>query len=319
LTSAHRKNNCPTLIAIDLGSNSFHLSVSQYLDGQLINLEQNRQLVQLARDIDPNLGITAQAQKRALTCLDDFNETISRYPNAFIKAVGTQVFREAKQVNQFLIEAENRLGQHIDIISSEQEAELSFSGVEFCHPRKESLFVIDIGGASTEFILGHGQHIDEAHSLNFGCVSLAKQFFSALTPTLERQAIDNCYRQVQKELAATVPIFSSHVWQCTVGASASMQIMLQLLTGDDTHTGPKDCIDRDQLARYINDLVNGEVLPDSIDPSLRFDVLPAGLAVLLSIMDSFELTTISVSGATITEGVMRQLLNNHAPQLLKRH
>jgi len=156
-----------TYAAVDLGSNSFHLLVARREHGEL------RVIDQINGRLDPAV------QDRALACLARFGQRLRGIPAANIRAVGTQTFRRLKNANAFLAVAETALGCSIDIIAGREEARLVYLGVtQGVSGHEERRLVIDIGGGSTELVIGQGLDPIEMESLQYGCVSLTRQFFS---------------------------------------------------------------------------------------------------------------------------------------------
>ena len=156
--------NAPTprdgdmLAALDLGSNSFHMVVAQRVLGQLRVVDRLRETVRMAEGLDGFGGMSAEAQERALACLSRFGQRIADIPPQHVRAVATNTVRQLRMPGQFLVPAEAALGHAIEVISGREEARLVYLGVAHAQPPKDGQLrlVIDIGGGSTECIIGRG-------------------------------------------------------------------------------------------------------------------------------------------------------------------
>jgi len=168
----------PILAAIDLGSNSFRLQIARAEGDQLYMLDGLREPVRLAAGLTPEKYLDAEAQQRALATLGRFAERLRGLPREAVRVVGTNSLRVAKNAADFIPQAEHVLGFPIDVISGLEEARLIYIGVAHeLPPSDDNRLVIDIGGGSTEFIIGNGLEPLKLESLYMGCVSFTKRFF----------------------------------------------------------------------------------------------------------------------------------------------
>ena len=296
--------HAPHFIAIDLGSNSFHLLVSCWQQDALKEVARSKQLVQLARGIDAQGQLCAEAQDRALNCLHDFQAIISRYPHARIRAVGTQALRVATNAKSFLQRAEQALSCPIEIISGAEEAELTYRGIDFfCEPKNanKKKLVIDIGGASTEFIIGQGRDIGCLESIQLGCVTLAEQYFSQPPTTITQAKMNAAYTHSREQLARISEQYLRCGWDISIGASGTMAVIAQIM-------GQSRLIRRKDLLQLINAMLKAGELNSELAPNLRHDVLPAGLAMLQAIFDQLRIEQLIVADATLKEGLLVTML-----------
>jgi len=178
---------------IDLGSNSFHLLIAHWHDGQYDIVERFSEKVQLGEGLAANGVLSSEAMERGLICLATFKHALARYPVKHCWAVGTNTLRSAKNADHFLAEA-RKLGFVIDVVSGHEEAALVYAGVLSAQsePDKTRL-VIDIGGGSTELIVGHGSRRLQTHSMDIGCISwrdiwFGERFTDALTLDVQLDA-----------------------------------------------------------------------------------------------------------------------------------
>ncbi|MGH3408761.1 MAG: hypothetical protein ACRDRJ_40640, partial [Streptosporangiaceae bacterium] len=166
------------LAAVDLGSNSFHLVVARYTHGQLVIIDRLREMVRLAAGVEENGRIDKEASARALGCLQRFGQRLHDMRADSVRVVGTNALRVAHRKQAFLERAREALGHPIEIISGMEEARLIYSGVAHTMPSEPGRrLVVDIGGGSTELIIGEGLTPLELESLQMGCVSLSERFF----------------------------------------------------------------------------------------------------------------------------------------------
>ncbi|PZP56927.1 MAG: exopolyphosphatase, partial [Azospira oryzae] len=167
-----------TLAAVDLGSNSFRLQVARVVGDQLYPLDSLREPVRLAAGLTHDKRLDEETQARALACLRRFGERLRGLPPHAVRAVGTNTLRVAKNASQFLKAAEQALGFPIEVVAGREEARLIYLGVAHALPASEDKrLVIDIGGGSTEFIIGRRRQALKLESLYMGCVSWSLRFF----------------------------------------------------------------------------------------------------------------------------------------------
>ena len=173
------KNDSRVVAAVDLGSNSFHMIVARLQGGALRVLDSIREPVRLAEGLGARHQLSVDAQWRALACLRRFGQRLRDLDSQDVRAVGTNTFRAADNADEFLAQAEQALGHPIDIISGDEEARLIYLGVARSLSSDEGRrLVVDIGGGSTELIIGQQLEAQRMNSFYMGCVSLSQQFFA---------------------------------------------------------------------------------------------------------------------------------------------
>ncbi len=166
------------IAAVDLGSNSFHMIVGELRHGQLVVLDRIRETVRLAEGLSQKGDISPDARARALDCLARFGERLRDMRADKVRAAGTSTIRRAREDSSFMVEAEEALGHPIEIVSGLEEARLIYKGVTHSLPPTYGMrLVMDIGGGSTELILGQGPQPRALESLHMGCVSMTERFF----------------------------------------------------------------------------------------------------------------------------------------------
>src|SRR6187200_2550867 len=166
------------IAAVDLGSNSFHMVVARYSHGQLIILDRLREMVRLGAGLDEQGRLTREATEAALACLERFGQRLHDMKAESVRVVGTNTLRRARRKGAFLDRARAALGHPIEIISGIEEARLIYLGVAHTMPNEPGRrLVVDIGGGSTELIVGEGLVAKRLESLYMGCVSLSLEHF----------------------------------------------------------------------------------------------------------------------------------------------
>src|SRR5260221_13397716 len=167
-----------TLAAVDLGSNSFHLQIGRVVDGQIYPLDAVREVVRLGAGLTAEKRIDRATQARALDSLAKFAERLRGFSRQAVRVVGTNALRVAKNSPQFLREARATLGFPIEVISGREEARLIYLGVAHAMPASgQRRLVVDVGGGSTEFVIGTGLEPQLMESLYMGCVSYSLKYF----------------------------------------------------------------------------------------------------------------------------------------------
>ncbi|MEJ2443325.1 MAG: Ppx/GppA phosphatase family protein [Exilibacterium sp.] len=285
-------------VAVDLGSNSFHMLIARENKGSIEVIDRVKDMVQLARGIGRDGKLSEQARQRALACLQCFAERIRRIPRSRVRAVGTKTLRSASDAEQFLKDAEAALGHPIQIISGYEEARLVYVGVAhtITNDHRKRL-IIDIGGGSTEFIIGLDYLPQRLESLSIGCVTFTERYLSEGHITWEN--IHSTGLATCEELELIRADYKAAGWNTVYGTSGTMRVISELMpeagAGIITKNGLQALIEQTVAA--------GEVTASGIS-QLRRDVLPAGMAILHAIFEQFGLEEIHVASATLKEGLI---------------
>lgn len=290
----------PYFAAIDLGSNSFHMLVVRHQDSRIEIVDREKDMVQIARGLDRDNNLSEDAQTRALDCLNRFSERLRDIPPEQIRAVGTKTLRAARNSKRFLKQAEAALGTSIQIISGYEEARLVYSGLSHAVVNEhDQRLVIDIGGGSTEFIIGKGHDANCMESLSMGCVAYTSTF--KLDPDkLTAKAMHGAYVDACSKLELIRSQYLSHGWEVTYGTSGTMRAVAELLGSTDGGA----VISRQALEELTAQAISKKQLDAPGITKLRRDVLPAGLAILKAIFEQLQLDKIHVSDATLKEGLV---------------
>ncbi|MCD9098777.1 exopolyphosphatase [Luteimonas fraxinea] len=296
------------LAAIDLGSNSFHMVVARYTLGQLRVVDRLRETVRMAEGLDSRGGLTPDVRQRALQCLSRFGQRIRDIPPQRVRALATNTVRRLSAPQAFLVPAETALGHAIEVISGREEARLIYLGVSHAQPPKpgQRRLVIDIGGGSTECIIGSGFDALERESLQIGCVASTRRFFPGGKLSKKR------WREALAEVSAEFQQFASTYrtlgWQEVVGASGTNKAIGEICAAMKLTKGAVTAqalpIVRDTLLQAGNiDAINLPGLSDDRRP-----IIAGGVLVLEAAFQVLGIDRMQVSKAAMREGVLRDML-----------
>src|ERR1700740_2665709 len=210
------------LAAVDLGSNSFHMVVARYSHGQLAIIDRLREMVRLAAGVAENGRIDKEVAARALACLERFGQRLRDMHADSVRVVGTNALRLAHRKQAFLERAREALGHPIEIIGGMEEARLIYSGVAHTLPSEPGRrLVADIGGGSTELVIGDGLTPLELESLQMGCVSLSERFFR--DGKISAKRIERARMAARLELEPVQAAFRRRGWERCAGSSGTVR------------------------------------------------------------------------------------------------
>lgn len=296
------------LAALDLGSNSFHLIVAQEVNGRLQTIDRIREMVRLAEGLDSRQQLGEAARQRALDCLERFGQRLRHLHRDNVRVVGTNALRKAQDAGAFIAEAQAMLGHRVEIISGREEARLIYLGVshdlEDNHDRR---LVIDIGGGSTEFILGRRAQPEMMESLYIGCVSLSQRCFP--DGVLSEHAFKCAIEEAKHEMQSIRKQYLEAGWDVAIGASGTLLAVREVLTallGDG-----EEGISPAGVRQIIAHMVAAGSLDNLNLPGLSLErqaVFPGGLAVAAAAIESLGLTRMQVSQGALREGLLWDLL-----------
>jgi exopolyphosphatase/guanosine-5'-triphosphate,3'-diphosphate pyrophosphatase len=296
-----------TLAAVDLGSNSFHLQIGRVVDDQIYLMDNLRDSIRLGAGLTRDRRIDQSTQSRALEALARFGERLRGFPRAAVRAVGTSALRTAKNAKAFLSEAEATLGFPIEVIFGREEARLIYLGVAHSlAPSAERRLVIDIGGGSTEFIIGTGLEPELMESISMGCVSYTLQFFP--DGRLEKSCFKRAEIAAANELQRIVDAYRSLGWKHAVGSSGTAKSLASILRQSGLSEQGVSAAALDKLRTQF--IKAGEI--DKLDlPGLRGEraaIIPGGLAIMSAALAEFGIEQLDVSDGALRQGVLYDLL-----------
>ena len=303
----------PELVAaIDLGSNSFHMIVASLRQGELAVVDRLREMVRLAAGLTPDRYLTEEAQRKALDCLQRFGQRLRDMPPGSVRAVGTNTLRVARNAEQFLVNAEQALGHPIEIIAGIEEARLIYQGVanSLTNDGKRRL-VMDIGGGSTEYIIGMDQTPLQKESLRMGCVSMSLNHFHDGKITAKR--FKKAVIAAQTELEPFEKTFRCGAWEQAIGASGTMRTVEKILVN---HGWSKEGITLEGLNRLIDVMFTAGHCDKLQLPELSNDrrpILAGGVAIICASFKSLQIPSMKVADGALREGLLHDLLGriNH--------
>ena len=292
------------LAAIDMGSNSFHLAIARVDHGEVKKVASMSEKVQLAAGLDENKNLTEAAQQRGLACLARFVGRLSSVQSNRLRIVATNALRQAKNGHEFIQKAAEILPKPIEIIAGREEARLIYLGVSHTMANSGRRLVIDIGGGSTELIIGEEFEPIHTESLQMGCVAYSKTYFSdgAINPKDVVAA--------RKELSGIANTYKAEGWDTVVGSSGTIkacrQIIVNMGWSDDKENLTREGLDKlkDKLLKYKH---VSEMEFDGLKEDRRA-VLPAGLAILYAVFEVLNIDKLVYSDGALREGVMYDLL-----------
>ena len=293
------KFESPYFAAVDLGSNSFHMLIARYQDGQIEIVDREKEMVQLARGIRKEGYLSAAAQTRALECLQRFAERLRDIPDTQIRAVGTKSLRTAKHSGFFIDQAEKVLGAPIQIISGYEEARLVYGGLSHAVRNDQNhRLVVDIGGGSTEFIIGQDYEPIELESLSIGCVTFTEKHFKK-KEKVTSSAIKKAYLAACTEIELIRNTYLKTGWDIVYGTSGTVRAIADLTMDRDGGA----IIKRESLSWLSQEIVSNKSILDNV-ASLRRSVLPAGVAILQAVFDQLQIDSMHVGDAALKEGLL---------------
>ncbi|WP_447594933.1 exopolyphosphatase [Aquipseudomonas campi] len=298
------------IAAIDLGSNSFHMVLAKADQGEIRILDRLGDKVQLAAGIDEQRLLSEEAMQRGLDCLGRFAQMIQGLPHGAVRIVGTNALREARNRGEFIRRAEALLGHPVEVISGREEARLIYLGVSHTLPDNPGKrLVADIGGGSTEFIVGQRFEPLLRESLQMGSVSFTQRYFRDGKITAARYA--QAYTAARLELMAIEQGLQRLGWQEAIGASGTIRAIGLAIKAGGLGNGEINVEGLAWLKRKLFKLGDVDKLDiEGIKPDRR-QIFPAGLAIAEAIFDALDLQRMDHCDGALREGVLYDLLGRH--------
>lgn len=302
-----------TIAAIDLGSNSFHCQIARVAGEQFFPLDSLREPVRLGAGLGKDKKLDDESQERALACLARFGERLRGLDPHGVRAIGTNTLRVAKNSKQFLRRACAALGFPIEVVAGREEARLIYLGVSHSLPAsRDKRLVVDIGGGSTECIIGTGYKPLKLESLFMGCVSYSLRYFGDGRVT--KSALKEADLAARAELQPLIGSYIRGNWQHAVGSSGTIRSLAEILQLSGHTDGSITLAGLDRLRTQL--LRVGDI--SSIDlPGLRPDrrpVLVGGLAILYAVLDELNIDTMIPATGAMRQGILYDMLgrfHNH--------
>lgn len=298
------------LAAVDLGSNSFRLQIGRVVDDQIYPLDSLKEPVRLASGLQADKTLDAASQERALQALARFGERLRSFEAAAVRAVATNTLRVARTSEQFMREAESALGFPLEIIAGREEARLIYIGAAHSLPwANHRRLVVDIGGGSTEFIIGTHFEPELMESLYMGCVSYSLKYFPGGKVT--KKAFQEAEMAARREVQLIAHDYVGLGWSEAVGSSGTARAIADILEANRLNPQGVPGITREGLWTLRNALIKAgqaESLRWEAVRTDRLPVLPGGIAILCAIFDALGIDCMTYADGALRLGVLYDLL-----------
>ncbi|WP_348653977.1 exopolyphosphatase [uncultured Psychrobacter sp.] len=302
------------MAAIDIGSNSFHLAIGRLDHGEVRKVVSMSEKVQLAAGLDEHNILSAEAVRRGLDCLSRFTARLDSVSPERVRIVATNALRQAKNADDFIARANEILPNPIEIIAGREEARLIHLGVSHTNASSDKRLVIDIGGGSTEFIIGTGFEPLLTESLQMGCVAFTKKFFA--DGQITDKAFTTAIAAARKEVLAISGQYQKAGWTSVIGSSGTIKAVRNVLVSKGW-ANEQECITYKGVKKLEKLLISiGDVKDIELEgvKEHRKAVFPAGVAVLRALMKVLGIETLAYSDGALREGVMYDMLGRFASE-----
>lgn len=310
----------PEIIAsVDLGSNSFHMIVCRIQNDQLIVVDRIKEMVRLAAGIDKKKILSEEVQERALACLSRFGQRLRDLPSSCVRIVGTNTLRSARNSTEFINKAEQCLGHAIEVISGMEEARLIYLGVahNLASDDNQRRLVMDIGGGSTELIVG--EHFESMYkeSLHIGCVSMSQRFFK--TGKITKEKIKKAETAVELELEPFVQRLQASKWQDAIGASGTIRAINNIVLAQGWSENGITFKSLKKLKEHMLKTGHIDKLDlEGMDPE-RLPVFAGGAMILYTTFKILGIKIMRVSDGALREGLIHDLLGRLHHEDIRSH
>jgi exopolyphosphatase / guanosine-5'-triphosphate,3'-diphosphate pyrophosphatase len=296
-----------TVAAVDLGSNSFHMIVARINDGHMQVVDRLKEMVRLGEGLTESSLMDPEVAERALACLERFGQRLREFPIGSVRAVGTNTLRQLRPEARFVEQAEVALGHPIEVIAGREEARLIYLGVAHgLAAGPERRLVVDIGGGSTEIIVGQGFSPRLRESLHMGCVSMTRRYFAdgrMTAKTMQKAELAGAL-----EVRPVRELFRKAGWSKAVGSSGTVKSIAAVVSGEGW---AEDGISAESLTRLRDALVDcGKASSLSLRGLTedRKPVFAGGVAVLHSVFESLGIQHMQVSDYALREGLVYEMM-----------
>ena len=305
MTITSMETSSPLYAVVDLGSNSFHMLITRQLADSVQVVDRVKRKVRLASGLNHESILSEQAMAKGLECLSFFAERLQDIPKENIRIVATATLRLAKNRADFIAKAEKVLANKIDLLSGLNEAKYIYLGVAHTSCSANKRLVLDIGGASTELIVGRGFTVKKAHSLNLGCVTYSQQYFP--DGKLSEENFTKAIMAAEKAINVVKADYCDIGWQCVLGGSGTMQALAELLT----YQLKPSIISLDFLYQVQKQLQTFDDINSINIPGLapeRTPVIASGLAILIALFQQLSIEQLVISSGALREGLLYEML-----------
>jgi len=301
------------LAAVDLGSNSFHLVVARYTHGQLVVIDRLREMVRLGAGILEDGRIDKEIAARALDCLERFGQRLRDMHARSVRVVGTNALRIARRKQAFLERAREALGHPIEIVSGMEEARLIYSGVSHTLPAEPGRrLVVDIGGGSTEMIIGEAHEPLLLESLHVGCVSISQRFFG--DGKLSPKRIERARLAVRQELEPAQEAFVKRGWDRAVGSSGTVRAIAESVRELDTAATAITPAGLAELLALLERAGHVRALELEAVTEERRAVFPGGVVILAGIFEALRVPQMRFAEGALRDGLLHDMIGRYGAE-----
>jgi len=303
------------IAALDIGSNSFHFVLARIVEQHIQIVHSEKYQVRLASGLDDNNTLSHETIIRGLRAIESLTASTRHLTKKNFRVVATYTLRQAQNAEEFLKTVNTVFPFDIEIISGHEEARLIFQGVAHYTENNEQCLVMDIGGGSTECIIGKNYDVQQLTSLNIGCVSFQKRFFS--DDIISESAFSQAITAAKLELDPVLQRFRKLGWQQCIGTSGTIKAIYNLINGNEEIP---QAITIKQLQK-----LKAQVLEFSHVKQIKIDglkdnrkpVLCGGLAILIALFESFDIKQLDYCQYALREGVLYELLSSREHQSVR--
>ncbi|MGU5737002.1 exopolyphosphatase [Aeromonas caviae] len=288
--------------AVDLGSNSFHMVIARLTEGRMQIIDRIKERVRLAEGMDEQRRMSQEAMARGLDCLALFAERLTNIKPDQIRIAGTYTLRRASNARDFVREAAKVLNHPIEIISGQEEARLIYQGVAHTQHIEGQVLVVDIGGGSTELIIGEGFEHKALTSRKMGCVSFTQSFFG--NGKLGEKAFNAAVLEAQHQLAPIINQYRKLGWQSCLGSSGSIRTVRDVLQGEEWTDGAITLAGLERLKEEMLKHKRVDQLKLAGLTEERQGVFAAAVAILLGLFTSLPIERMEYSDGALREGLL---------------
>ena len=311
-------NKC--IAAVDMGTNSFHLIIVQVnSDGSFKIIDREREVIRLGSHKGKQFSFISEGEmEKAVDVLKDFAK-IAQFYKADIRAIATSAVREARNKEEFINRVFEETGITVEAIGGRIEAELIYLGVQHALDVQDNkILCVDIGGGSTEFLLGENGISEFAESVKIGAVRLSKLFFPDYN--LSPSGIENCRRYIKDKLKINSNLHSNHSFDMAVGTSGTIVAAASIISFRRSGKFKKSLNGFSFTAKEIFELTSDVLKCKSPVDRLfiegmeikRADIIPAGLIILTEVFQTFQLKEMTVSENALREGIIIDTISKSA-------
>jgi len=312
------------IAAIDMGTNSFHLIIVQVRKGGAFKIiDREREMIRLGFHKGKSFNVISEGEiETAIDILNEFNK-IAKFYGAELRAIATSAVREAKNKDAFITKVYQETGIVVEAVDGTKEAELIYLGVlKALNVKTKRILCVDIGGGSTEFLLGDNGQVIFAESIKIGAVRLSKKFFPH--HNISPESIRDCEYYISDMIHSKSNLHSHHQFDCVAGTSGTINAAASIIYFRRNNKFAKSLNDftfeASELFELTEDVMNCETPVDRLSIQgmevKRADIIPAGILILKKAFEVFDIKNMTVSENALREGIMIETIKQQNEQIV---